>query len=142
LASPPPVDGDVDEVGNVLVVVLVLVVVVLLLELVDATVLDVVEVDDATGSVVLVALLTVVAVEVVVGGGTVVVVGGTVVVVVVVVVVVGTGRGGAMTHGVENAIGRYIDGFGQASRNMLRALFDTVTTRLPAPSRHGARWAW
>ena len=45
-----------------------------------------------------------------------------------VVVVVGAGRGGAVTHGVGNAIGRYIDGFGHASRSMSRALFDTDTT--------------
>ena len=91
-------------------------------------VVDGATVDDVVGSVVVVVdKVVVVVVDVVV---------------VDVVVVVGAGRGAAATHGVENAIGRYIDGFGHASRSMLRALFDTVTTRLPAPSRHGARWAW
>jgi vacuolar-type H+-ATPase subunit E/Vma4 len=64
----------------------------------------------------------------VVGGIVVDVVGGTVVV----------GAGGSRQGDADTA-GRYRDGFGQASRRMSRALFDTVTTRFPAPSRHGTR---
>ena len=74
--------------------------------------------------------------------GAVVVAGAVVVVVDEVDVVAGVGRCGAAAHGVGNAIGRYIDGFGHASRSMLRALFDTVITKFPAASRHGARCAW
>jgi hypothetical protein len=58
---------------------------------------------------------------------------------VVVVVVVVDGLGGG--QGAANTSGRYRRGSGQASRNMLRALFDTETTTRPRPSRHGMRCA-
>lgn len=87
----------------------------------------------------------------VVGGG---VVGASVVVVVVVeLVVVGDGglvasgesvgaSAGGRVHGEVNTIGRYRHGLGQASRNMLRALFDIETTTSPFASRQGIAWAW
>jgi hypothetical protein len=49
------------------------------------------------------------------------------------------GLGGG--QGAANTSGRYRRGSGQASRNMLRALFDTETTTRPRPSRHGMRCA-
>ncbi len=61
-----------------------------------------------------------------------------VVVVVLVVVVVGTGVGWYCEY---VSIGRYRSGRGQASRSMLRALFETMMTIEPKPSRHGSRWA-
>ena len=104
------------------------------------------------GSVVVVVLDVVVLVEVdvvvVVGGkvdvlvvvvdlrGTVVVVDGTVVVVVVVV------GGGVGVNGAKITIGRYRCGLVQASRCMLRALFDTVICTDPNASRQGSGWAW
>jgi hypothetical protein len=102
--------------------------------------------------IVLVVVLVVGRVVVVVGRVVVVVVGIVVVVVavgvaatIVVVVVAGMvvvgGGAGAWCHCVEKTAGRYRAGNGQASRSMSRALLETVTTRLPASSRHGARWA-
>ena len=71
-----------------------------------------------------------------------VVVSGTVVVDVVVVVVTGGGSAAARTHGDVNTTGRYRSGRGHASRSMLRALFEIVTTNWPIASRVGSRCAW
>ena len=54
------------------------------------------------------------------------------------VVVVG---GSATAHGELKTTGRYLSGRDHTSRNMLRALFEIVTTSGPNPSRHGSRWA-
>lgn len=128
------VDGTVDVDVELVVLVDGMVVVV------DVVLVDVV--------VVLVDVVEVLLMLDVVVGGLVVVVGGVVVVgvvvvleVVVEVVDVVVVVGGVSTKGMKITIGRYRCGFVQASRRMLRALFEIVICTEPNSSRQGSGWA-
>src|SRR5690606_12592361 len=52
------------------------------------------------------------------------------------------GGTGVSEKGRLNTTGRYRHGYGNASRTMSRALFDTAICTDPKPSRHGSTWAW